>query len=101
MSILEKGRVVATGAPSELESREAGVEEAYVSGEGLTDDLLVELTSADSVLGYERRGAAALVRCTPEQRKELGRLLVTRGVQLVELSTRRATLEETFVEIVS
>jgi ABC-2 type transport system ATP-binding protein len=101
VSILEGGHVVASGAPDELATREAGVEEAYVSGEGLTDALLVELASGGAVLAYERRGAGAVVRCTPEQRKELGRLLVMRGVQLVELSTRRATLEEKFVELVS
>ena len=101
VSILEKGRVVASGAPAELEAREGGVEEVYVSGEGLSDELLVELASQGAILGYQRRGEGALVRCGAEERKELGRLLVGRGVQLVELSTRRATLEETFMGIVS
>jgi ABC-2 type transport system ATP-binding protein len=101
VSILEKGRVVASGAPAELEAREAGVEEAYVCGDGLTDELLVELAAAGAIFGYQRRERGAVVRCGPEQRRELGRLLVLRGVRLVELSTRRATLEERFVEIVS
>jgi ABC-2 type transport system ATP-binding protein len=51
VSILEKGRVVASGAPADLETREAGVEEVYVSGEGLTDEILVDLAAGGTVLG--------------------------------------------------
>jgi ABC-2 type transport system ATP-binding protein len=101
VSILEKGRVVASGAPAELQAREAGVEDVYVSGDGLSDELLVDLAAKGSIFGYQRQGEGALVRCSTERRKELGRLLVLRGVQLLELSTRRATLEETFVQLVS
>jgi ABC-2 type transport system ATP-binding protein len=104
VSVLEGGRVVASGAPSELAAQGAsrdGVLEAFVSGEGLTDALLADVVSAGGALSFRREGGGALARCTPEQRQELGRVLVTKGVRLVELSTRRATLEERFVEIVS
>jgi ABC-2 type transport system ATP-binding protein len=100
VSILEKGRVVASGAPGQLEEGERGVEEAYVAGEGLTDGLLSSLAASGAILGSERAGAGAIVRCSAEQRAELGRRLVAQGVRLVELTTRRATLEERFVELV-
>ncbi|HEY1693058.1 MAG TPA: ABC transporter ATP-binding protein [Polyangiaceae bacterium] len=103
VAVLRAGAVVASGTIEEL--RAGGKdEEVGVGGAGLTEDLLAAM-KADGLLASYALDAArsppwARVTCAHGQRPMLGAELVRRGVALEELTTLRASLEETFLALV-
>jgi ABC-2 type transport system ATP-binding protein len=101
VTVVEKGRAVASGAPASLRAPQTDVHEVYAAGEGLTVATLEALAKSGALIGFELSGGGAVVQCDAAQKKSLGMELVKRGVRLEELTPRRATLEEAFLKIVS
>ncbi|MGH7295552.1 MAG: ABC transporter ATP-binding protein [Polyangiaceae bacterium] len=103
VAVLRAGRVVAAGTLEELRSR-SGQDEVGVSGAGLTEEVLASLKADGVLASYVLDGARsppwARVTCARDQRARLGTELVRRGVALEELTTLRASLEETFLALV-
>jgi ABC-2 type transport system ATP-binding protein len=103
VAVLRAGRVVAAGTIEELRSGGRD-EEVGVGGAGLTEAVLAELKQAGTVLTYaldpSRSPPWARVTCDKSGRARLGTELVRRGVALEELTTLRASLEETFLALV-
>jgi ABC-2 type transport system ATP-binding protein len=101
ITVIEKGRAVASGAPEALRApEETDVHEVFAAGEGLDAGMLEALGREGALLGFELAGKGAIVRCDAAQRLSLGTALVKRGVRLEELTPKRATLEEAFLKIV-
>jgi ABC-2 type transport system ATP-binding protein len=101
VTVVEKGRAVANGAPASLHAPKTDVHEVYVAGEGLSAATLEALATSGVLIGFELYEGGAVVRCDAAQRKSLGSELVKSGVRLEELTPKRATLEEAFLKIVS
>ena len=103
VAVLRAGRIVAKGTIEEL--RAGGREEEVgVCGAGLDEEVLAAM-KADGVLATYALDPArsppwARVTCASDQRAKLGTELVRRGVALEELTTLRASLEETFLALV-
>ena len=100
ITVIEKGRAVASGAPEALRAPETDVQEVFAAGEGLDGGMLESLAKEGALLGFKLAGKGAIVRCDAAQRLSLGTTLVKRGVRLEELTPMRATLEEAFLKIV-
>ena len=101
VTVIEKGRAVASGTPADLRSPAVGVHDVFAAGEGLDEAKLEELLRAGSLLSFKLEAGGALVRCDVAQRKAIGAALVRSGVRIEELTTRRATLEEAFLKLVA
>jgi ABC-2 type transport system ATP-binding protein len=103
VAVVDAGRIVAAGTLEELRAGGKG-EEVAVSGAGLTEELLAAMKAdgvlASYVLDAPRSPPRARVVCAADQRAKLGAELVRRGVALEELTTLRASLEETFLALV-
>jgi ABC-2 type transport system ATP-binding protein len=103
IAVLRAGRVVAAGTIEELRSGGRD-EEVAVAGAGLTEEVLAAMKEAGAVLTYaldaSRTPPRARVTCGKRERPRLGTELVKRGVALEELTTLRASLEETFLALV-
>jgi ABC-2 type transport system ATP-binding protein len=103
VAVLSAGRVVACGALDALRAERAGIEVA-VSGAGLDEALLEAMKRAGAIVSFAldaKRAASARVTCSAEQRPRLGSDLVQRGVVLEDLTTVRASLEDTFLALVT
>ncbi|HEY8091144.1 MAG TPA: ABC transporter ATP-binding protein [Polyangiaceae bacterium] len=103
VAVLRAGRVIAAGTIEELRSGGRD-EEVGVAGLGLTEAVLAEMKEAGTLLTYAldpaRSPPWARVTCAKSERPRLGTELVRRGVALEELTTLRASLEETFLALV-
>jgi ABC-2 type transport system ATP-binding protein len=101
VTVIERGRAVASGAPGALRAPATDVHEVFAAGEGLEESKLLTLVQSAHILGFEFVAGGALLRCDAKQKKALGAELVRAGVQLEELTPKRATLEEAFLKIVA
>ena len=101
IAVLKAGKVLASGAIDALRSEGAGIE-VRVSGDGLDATLLERIArqmapSCRSPL-VEQKDTARVI-CNSTQRTQLGTELVKRGVVLCDLTTVRASLEDTFLAL--
>jgi ABC-2 type transport system ATP-binding protein len=100
--VLERGAVKAAGALAELRRPTGEGEELWVHAEGLDDATLDAMVQAGVLLSHRRLSPErVVVRCTEPMRRRIAAEMVERGVVLLELTAHRATLEETFLQIVS
>lgn len=100
VALIRSGRVIAHGSPSELTAGRSEIE-VEVRGAGLTGELCAALQRDGLVLRFELAGEnAARLACAPDRRRRLGVELVQRGVEIEELHTARASLEEAFLSLV-
>ena len=98
VTVIEKGRAVATGAPDVLRSAGSDVHEVIAAGEGLDEVTLGALANEGALLAFDLAASArAVIRCNATQRKALGTELVKRGVRLEELTPKKSTLEDAFL----
>ena len=101
VAIVDHGRVIALGTPGELVaslSAEHVVEFATAPGATVREESLRELEGVEAVVRRDdtyRVRVAELHRAVPALLAELHR----QGVQLTELRTHSATLEDVFVEL--
>ena len=102
VAVLRDGRVVATGTLDELRAGGSDAEVA-VSGVGLDETVLAAMKADGGIVTYTLRPTtppSARVTCARDRRAGLGADLVRRGVALEELTTVRASLEDTFLALV-
>jgi ABC-2 type transport system ATP-binding protein len=101
VAIVDHGRVIALGTPRELVaslSAEHVVEFAAAPGAAVREEALRQVDGVDAAVrrdGSYRVRVAELHRAVPALLAELHR----QGVQLTELRTHSATLEDVFVEL--
>jgi ABC-2 type transport system ATP-binding protein len=100
IAVLRSGRVIAAGTLEELRGGRTDVEVA-VAGDGLNEAVLAAMKEDGLVTSFSLDAPArARVTCSTGTRGRLGTELVRRGVALEELTTVRASLEETFLALV-
>jgi ABC-2 type transport system ATP-binding protein len=100
VAVLRAGRVLAAGTLEELRSGNGDVEVA-VAGAGLDEAVLAAMKAEGLVQSFTLEPEArARIVCSRPARGRLGVDLVRRGVALEELTTVRASLEETFLALV-
>jgi ABC-2 type transport system ATP-binding protein len=100
IAVLSAGRVLAAGTLEELRGGRSDVEIA-IAGGGLDESVLAAMKAEGLVTSFtlQPEGRARVV-CPRDARGRLGVELVRRGVALEELTTVRASLEETFLALV-
>lgn len=99
ISIIDQGRIIATGAPWELVSRSSAVQTvSLITAPAIDRDWLAGLAGVQDVVcdGAAARFQTATVRRTLA---DLTTMLEARGVEVVELHVRKATLEDVFLEL--
>jgi ABC-2 type transport system ATP-binding protein len=102
IAVIESGKVVASGSPAELAAEPADApQEVHVTGERLTEDVLAEMRKEGLIISSRLENGGALISCSRQQLKQLGRELVLRGVALQNLSAKTRSLEELFMNLVA
>jgi ABC-2 type transport system ATP-binding protein len=96
--VIKAGRAIAQGAPGELHRRSHEIE-ALASGAGLSEELLAGLQRDGVIRSFQLAGGAARMACDAVGRKRLGGELVRRGVELEELRSLGASLEDAFLDL--
>ena len=95
VAIIDHGRLLYQGTIEELIDKEKTVK--------LTVDRLEEayaILSADPALAVSRNGAESLyVKMSDDRIADVNRLLVERGIRVMELSPQRETLEQVFLRL--
>ncbi|MEM1204182.1 MAG: ATP-binding cassette domain-containing protein [Acidobacteriota bacterium] len=99
--IIDRGRLVAEGTPEELRAQSASATEVRIAFEGEVPDAGDALGAVDGVDAVLPGDGHLRLRCASgaDPRAEIFRLAVERGWVLVELSQRRASLEDVFVRL--
>jgi len=98
VAVLKDGSVIALGSPDELAAR-GSRDEVEIRGAGLTTELLAALQRDGVIATFSLTGASARVTCARLSRPQLGAELVRRGVEIEELRTVRASLEDAFLHL--
>jgi ABC-2 type transport system ATP-binding protein len=104
--IINKGRVVAVDTPENLTARLRGAETLYVQVDAPPDDAAAAIAAVPGVTrvvpsdGRQVQGAFEVesTRGT-DVRRDLARVVVTRGWGLLELRPMRMSLEEIFLQV--
>jgi ABC-2 type transport system ATP-binding protein len=99
VAVVQAGRVLATGAPSEL-ARGASAIQVEITGAGLSEEVFSAMSREQLVLQYSLEEGLARVTCTREARPRLAAELIRRGVAIDEVRTKRTSLEEAFLALV-
>jgi ABC-2 type transport system ATP-binding protein len=103
--IIHRGRIAATGTPSELREKYARASDLLLEAEGPQDRIEEVLLAIDGVASVSRRldeGRSVFrieTRPQADVRPVLSKRLCERGWPILELHRRAATLEDIFVSI--
>jgi ABC-2 type transport system ATP-binding protein len=104
--IINKGRVVAVDTPDNLTARLKGAETMYVQVDAEGADAGAALSALPGVMRVataEQRGTVAGFEVESERgtdiRRDIARVVVTRGWGLLELRPMRMSLEEIFLQV--
>ena len=104
--ILNQGKIVAQGSPDELEQGLRDREEIMVrvgKGAGNLDRVLTSIAGVLSVTKLDEEDAAVnyLLQTVPREdlRSEISRRIVEAGFPLLEITTRRLSLEDVFLKL--
>jgi ABC-2 type transport system ATP-binding protein len=101
IGVIRGGRLVALGTPGELRER-MHAPRVRIVGRGLSDDLVGALGGHAHVERVERQGDDIEVTLRDgASAAPLVAMLVSAGAELEEVRRERATLEETFLELVT
>jgi ABC-2 type transport system ATP-binding protein len=99
LAIIDRGRIVAAGTPRELVARSAARQRvSAVAAAPIPPELAAALPGAEAVSGA---GSELQFTCT-EAAPAVAALasgLASRGISLIELQVRKATLEDVFLEV--
>jgi ABC-2 type transport system ATP-binding protein len=98
VAVLKEGSVIALGSPGELAAGQPR-DEVEIRGTGLTAELLAALQRDGVIATFSLVGAGARVTCAKDRRPQLGAELARRGVEIEELRTVRASLEDAFLNL--
>ena len=100
--IIDRGRIVADGAPEELRTRMVGNPVVRVTLSGASDGAVADLALVPGVAGVSEEGDGRFRiehSADADPREAIFRLAVMRGWVLLELAQEKATLEDVFVRI--
>jgi ABC-2 type transport system ATP-binding protein len=100
--IIDRGRIVADGAPEELRTRMVGNPVVRVTLSGASDGTVADLALVPGVEGVTDDGDGRFRiehSADTDPREAIFRLAVMRGWVLLELAQEKATLEDVFVRI--
>ncbi len=100
--IIDRGRIVADGAPEELRTRMVGNPVVRVTLSGASDGAVTDLALVPGVTGVSEEGDGRFRiehSADADPREAIFRLAVMRGWVLLELAQEKATLEDVFVRI--
>jgi ABC-2 type transport system ATP-binding protein len=100
--IIDRGRIVADGAPEELRTRMVGNPAVRVTLSGASDGAVADLALVPGVAGVSEDGDGRYRiehSADTDPREAIFRLAVMRGWVLLELAQEKATLEDVFVRI--
>ncbi len=100
--IIDRGRIVADGAPEELRTRMVGNPVVRVTLSGASDNAVTDLALVPGVAGVSEEGDGRFRiehSADADPREAIFRLAVMRGWVLLELAQEKATLEDVFVRI--
>lgn len=96
VGVIRRGRLLAVGAPDQLQASSAPRVE--IATRGLGDEALAQLRAQPGVVGAETRDGRLIIELEPGARvAPLVDLLVRAGVEVEEARKGRATLEEVFL----
>ncbi|HET9623403.1 MAG TPA: ABC transporter ATP-binding protein [Kofleriaceae bacterium] len=98
VAVITAGEVVARGAPGELAAA-AARDEVEIRGAGLSDAVLAALTASGVITSGAIADGVARVTCGKGARGQLAGELARHGVQIEELRTVRASLEDAFLAL--
>jgi ABC-2 type transport system ATP-binding protein len=103
VAIVDHGRLVACGSPSELTSAAPTGQTRFTAAAGLSLDGLAAAVGVDAALVHEARAGTYVIdaAATPELIADLAIWLRDRGVRIGELQTGRRSLEEVFLRLTS
>ena len=99
LAIIDHGQIIATGTPRELVALSTATQSVSLTTSAPVEPALLSRVSGVQELVSD--GAVARFRTTAISRTlaELMMLLETRGVDVVELHVRKATLEDVFIQL--
>ena len=102
VAIVVDGRIVRTGAPSEL-TRAESVTKITFRFDSEMEPLANGFMAEDGIIAPERRGGLFTVKTESPTKTlfELTRWAVDQGVELQDLSVSRASLEDVYLDLVS
>jgi ABC-2 type transport system ATP-binding protein len=94
---LKAGRVVYQGTVQQLSS---GTAEIATRGARAEDASVIEAICAEANIPFRRQGAHIVLEAAPEFAGHLNSTAMQRGVVLVELTPRQASLEDAFFDLI-
>ena len=105
VAIIDRGKIIAIGTPSELAEKIRKVNAVRVELSGPPNEVykaLLDLDGVTQVIPQERNGVY-LVQFEPQwkTREQITKLAAEQNWHILELSPREASLEEVFLEIVA
>ncbi|MCD6519015.1 MAG: ABC transporter ATP-binding protein [Anaerolineae bacterium] len=102
VGVIRQGRLLAVGTPEELQARGQGTE-VQVVGSGFTSELLAALEARPEVLEVASSDGGNALRIRLQRGAPMAPLvaqMVQAGAAIEEVYKRRASLEETFLQLV-
>lgn len=100
VGVINRGQLLATGSPAELRAR-TSAPRLYVSGQGLTPQLIDALRSSLLVQKLQQRNGELVLDLNDMTRShEIVTQLVAAGVKIDEVRKERAGLEDVFLQLV-
>lgn len=99
--IINKGRIVADGAPEDLANEEKGKATINIEVEKITSDLIAKIKALGGVKEVKTKGnkIAVVAGAESDIRKDIAKLAVGEGAGLLELVQKQADLEDVFINL--
>ena len=99
--IINKGRIVADGAPEDLVSEEKGKATINIEVEKITSDLIAKIKALGGVKEVKAEGnkIAVITGVENDIRKDVASLVVEEGAGLLEFVHKQVDLEDVFINL--
>jgi ABC-2 type transport system ATP-binding protein len=99
IAVIRQGRLVAMGAPDELRAK-TGKQQVIISGQGFSESVLEMLRKRPEVEAVEKQNYQLVIQMhTTPDIPTLISLLAGEGVQITEVHQGKASLEETYLQL--
>jgi ABC-2 type transport system ATP-binding protein len=99
IAVIRQGRLVALGAPDELQAK-SGKQQVVIIGQGFSDYVLDMLRKRPDVEAVEKHNHQVVIQMhTTPDIPSLISLLAGEGVQVTEVHQGKASLEETYLQL--
>lgn len=99
--IINKGKIVADGTPEELEKGGDKKSTINIEVEKIESDIVQKLGAIDGIVKVDVEGNKIIIIANVEidPRKEIAKIIVERGVGLLELTRKQIDLEDVFMDL--